>query len=314
MPELDRTPASRPKTPGATFLHSRRKDHEYRVLKASPTSNRCIFKNMEKDRSVQLCHVLPRAKANNDRFMETLEGRWAMEYWSLNLDSKSNAFFAGAHFHQLFDNGSLILLPSIEDLERLTEKFPDVGIPNYQDDEVFEYQIVPLTMTTKVVHRLTSPDAPLVKKNYETHVRPHFAVMHIGLRLDARPTLRNGLRERVSDQICELIDTIYTQYTLTETRKDKSRFRNYVPAEDDKYDDGHPEGDDGDDPKDKDYPERSGTSTRTMKTTYTLNWRKPGFIEPRTADDEIEDHLSKKSHVTTTRQVLIIDPLMGHKY
>ncbi|KAH6890707.1 hypothetical protein BKA70DRAFT_1441903 [Coprinopsis sp. MPI-PUGE-AT-0042] len=318
MPGIDKTPDWRTKTPGSSVLHNRRKDHEDRVRKASPTADRCIFENMDKDRSVQLCHVLPRSTTKDDGFMESLEINWDMEYWLLNLDTKSNAFFAGAHFHQMFDNGSLILLPSLTDLERLMEPFPSAGLPNYEEDEVFEYKLVPLTNSTKVIHRCTCPEDQLAAGSYTAHfhpfstlkiksqVRPHFVVMHIGLQVSASGSgeeLKKALEENVPSESVQLINLIHARYTTMATRPDKYRIDEFLQYDD--YDEAETQGSDGDDPKDRNYTGRSGGSTKTGKTNRTLAWRMGGMLLPKQPyraddnDDDVESRLSKKTRTST---------------
>ncbi|KAH6892775.1 hypothetical protein BKA70DRAFT_1233518 [Coprinopsis sp. MPI-PUGE-AT-0042] len=285
MPGLEKTPNWRTKTPGSSVLHNRKKDHEHRVKRASPTGDCCIFEHMPKKRSVQLCHVFPRYNANNNALMESLEVNWDMEYWSLNLDTKYNAFF---------------------DLEFLLEPFPHAGLPVYQENQIFQYQLVSLNDATMAIHRLIAVQPDSYKTHappfatlgeIASHVRPHFIVMQLGSQMDQRIGFRQALQEHIPASSLDLIESLYGLYTTPRVRADKSRVENYIACDD--YDVKEDHDNDGDDPRDKNYTGRSGASTKTGKTTQTVGWRQGGIIRPRElgGDADVDDRLSKKSRI-----------------
>ncbi|EED84975.1 predicted protein [Postia placenta Mad-698-R] len=111
-----------------------------RAVKASRNGGACIISGL-KDKSVQQCHVLPRA--TDARILTSLEWWWGIKKEGLNVDSSRNMAFRASSFseacryaraylhtvrgdlHILWDRGDILIAPMPDVVDAYVEKYKD---------------------------------------------------------------------------------------------------------------------------------------------------------------------------------------------
>ncbi|EED84925.1 predicted protein [Postia placenta Mad-698-R] len=142
-PSREGTPVNdTPKTPKRRV--SRKSDitngARRRAVKASRNGGACIISGL-KDKSVQQCHVLPRA--TDARILTSLEWWWGIKKEGLNVDSSRNMAFRASSFseacryaraylhtvrgdlHILWDRGDILIAPMPDVVDAYVEKYKD---------------------------------------------------------------------------------------------------------------------------------------------------------------------------------------------
>ncbi|KAF9803889.1 hypothetical protein IEO21_09539 [Rhodonia placenta] len=93
-----------------------------RAVKASRNGGACIISGL-KDKSVQQCHVLPRA--TDASILTSLEWWWGIKKEGLNVDSSRNMAFLRGDLHVLWDRGDILIAPMPDVVDKFMDKYKD---------------------------------------------------------------------------------------------------------------------------------------------------------------------------------------------
>ncbi|EED77977.1 predicted protein [Postia placenta Mad-698-R] len=93
-----------------------------RAVKASRNGGACIISGL-KDKSVQQCHVLPRA--THASILTSLEWWWGINKEGLNVDSSRNMVFLRGDLHVLWDRGDILIAPMPDVVNKFMDKYKD---------------------------------------------------------------------------------------------------------------------------------------------------------------------------------------------
>ncbi|EED81343.1 predicted protein, partial [Postia placenta Mad-698-R] len=118
-------------------------DARQRAVDKSPNKGACILSRLN-DRTVQFCHVLPRA--TDSSVLASLEWWWGLTK-TLNVDSHHNVAFLRGDLHVLWDRGDLLIAPMPDVVMRLLDKFTDSGRYNIwevlEEEKFYSYSALP---------------------------------------------------------------------------------------------------------------------------------------------------------------------------
>ncbi|EED84942.1 predicted protein [Postia placenta Mad-698-R] len=130
----------RPSREGTPVNDTPKTPKHRRAVKASRNGGACIISGL-KDKSVQQCHVLPRA--TDARILTSLEWWWGIKKEDLNVDSSRNMAFRASSFseacryaraylhtvrgdlHILWDRGDILIAPMPDVVDAYVEKYKD---------------------------------------------------------------------------------------------------------------------------------------------------------------------------------------------
>ncbi|EED77511.1 predicted protein [Postia placenta Mad-698-R] len=154
-PENQRSPSRRVRHKSAIT-----KDARQRAVDASQNEGACIISGM-KDKSVQQCHVLPRATKPD--VLTALEWWWDIE--ELSVDSRHNQVFRASSFreafryawahlhtvradlHALWDRGYIAIMPMPDVMKEYLAKWQDGGrhkvLEASDEAKIHEYCVIP---------------------------------------------------------------------------------------------------------------------------------------------------------------------------
>ncbi|KAF9805251.1 hypothetical protein IEO21_09120 [Rhodonia placenta] len=130
----------RPSREGTPVNDTPKTPKRRRAVKASRNGGACIISGL-KDKSVQQCHVLPRA--TDARILTSLEWWWGIKEEGLNVDSSRNMAFRASSFseacryvwaylhtvrgdlHVLWDRGDILIAPMPDVVNKFMDKYKD---------------------------------------------------------------------------------------------------------------------------------------------------------------------------------------------
>ncbi|EED84323.1 predicted protein [Postia placenta Mad-698-R] len=176
-PQNERTPSRRVRRKTAIT-----KDARQRAVDASQNEGACIISGM-KDKSVQQCHVLPRATKAD--VLTALEWWWDIE--ELSVDSRHNQVFLRADLHALWDRGYVAIIPMPDVTKEYLAKWQDGGrhkvLEASDEAKIHEYCVI------------SHPDLDnsLIREGFtygfdkvgtiRSHAKPHFMVLNAAMKL-----------------------------------------------------------------------------------------------------------------------------------
>ncbi|KAF9799829.1 hypothetical protein IEO21_10496 [Rhodonia placenta] len=118
-------------------------DARQRAVDKSPNKGACILSRLN-DRTVQFCHVLPRA--TDSSLLASLEWWWGLTK-KVNVDSHHNVAFLRGDLHVLWDRGDLLISPMPDVVMRLLDKFTESSRYNIwevlEEEKFHSYSVVP---------------------------------------------------------------------------------------------------------------------------------------------------------------------------
>jgi len=145
-----------------------------------------------------------------------LEWAWGLQPDHIRVDTHRNICFLRSDWHDLFDRGCWLLLPSqdiVEDLLAHSKEHRDRPIHEvYGDKKMFDYRLVPLTKNIDNIFRYNWPETVTTEQSFtasrpssgsvsvdtldftrhcypfrtlptlRSHVQPHFAIYNFGIK------------------------------------------------------------------------------------------------------------------------------------
>ncbi|OSX56008.1 hypothetical protein POSPLADRAFT_1101952, partial [Postia placenta MAD-698-R-SB12] len=201
-PENQRSPSRRVRHKSAIT-----KDARQRAVDASQNEGACIISGM-KDKSVQQCHVLPRATKPD--VLTALEWWWDIE--ELSVDSRHNQVFRASSFreafryawahlhtvradlHALWDRGYIAIMPMPDVMKEYLAKWQDGGrhkvLEASDEAKIHEYCVIP---HPDLVAGAPPPGNSPIREGFayrfdkvviiRSHAKPHFMVLNAAMKL-----------------------------------------------------------------------------------------------------------------------------------
>ncbi|ETW80160.1 hypothetical protein HETIRDRAFT_386615 [Heterobasidion irregulare TC 32-1] len=138
-------------------------------------------------------HMLHERQWINHPLLSHLEWSWGMKYDSMEVDTNENTLYLGQDWLELFESGDCTLMPSMEIMEKLWNRWFDVPLDLdsvssiedlYEGEDTFEYHVIPLHKDASFAGNPTGDVSsiypfytlpPIVSK-----LKPHFVACHAG--------------------------------------------------------------------------------------------------------------------------------------
>ncbi|EED80087.1 predicted protein [Postia placenta Mad-698-R] len=211
-PENQKTPTRTPEDQRTPSRRVRRKtaitkDARQRAVDASQNEGACIISGM-KDKSVQQCHVLPRATKPD--VLTALEWWWDIK--ELSVDSRHNQVFRASSFqeacryawaylhtvradlHALWDRGYIAIIPMPDVTKAYLAKWQDGGrhkvLEDSDENKIHEYCVIP---HPDLVAGAPPPGNSPIREGFayrfdkvgiiRSHAKPHFMVLNAAMKL-----------------------------------------------------------------------------------------------------------------------------------
>ncbi|EED85741.1 predicted protein [Postia placenta Mad-698-R] len=167
-----------------------KEDARQRAVKKSQNEGACIISGF-KDKSIQHCHVLPRA--TKPHVLTPLEWWWGIE-GGLNVDSSHNAAFLRADLHVLWDRGDIVVMPMPGVTKEYLRKWEDGGrhkvLEAIDENKIHEYWVTP--HPDLVAGARPPPDNSPIRQEFSyrfdkvgiirSHAKPHFMVLNAAMK------------------------------------------------------------------------------------------------------------------------------------
>lgn len=158
------------------------------------TSPKCqITGDSVLESSIHQYHMLHERQWINHPLLSHLEWSWGMKYDSMEVDTDENTLYLSQDWLKLFESGDCTLMPSMEIMEKLWERWFDVPLDIdsvssiedlYEGEDTFEYRVIPLHKDASYNENPTGIVSsaypfytlpPIVSK-----LKPHFVACHAG--------------------------------------------------------------------------------------------------------------------------------------
>ncbi|KAF9803639.1 hypothetical protein IEO21_09609 [Rhodonia placenta] len=176
-PENQRSPSRRVRRKTAIT-----KDARQRAVDASQNEGACIISGM-KDKSVQQCHVLPRATKSD--MLTALEWWWDIE--ELSVDSRHNQVFLRADLHALWDRGYIAIMPMPDVMKEYLAKWQDGGrhkvLEASDEAKIHEYCVISHPDLDNYAIREGFTYGFEKVGTIRSHAKPHFMALNAAMKL-----------------------------------------------------------------------------------------------------------------------------------
>ncbi|EED79458.1 predicted protein [Postia placenta Mad-698-R] len=194
-PEIQRSPSRRVRRKTAITRSSRQ-----RAIDASQNEGACIISGI-KDKSVQQCHVLPRATKPD--VLTALE--WWWDITELSVDSRHNQVFRASSFqdacryawtylhtvradlHALWDRGYIAIMPMPDVMKEYVAKWKDGGrhkvLEASDEAKIHEYCVIPHPDLDNYAIREGFTYGFDKVGIIRSHAKPHFMALNAAMKL-----------------------------------------------------------------------------------------------------------------------------------
>ncbi|THH09812.1 hypothetical protein EW146_g8576 [Bondarzewia mesenterica] len=148
-------------------------------------------------------HLLPWRHWTNHPRLSRLEWSWGLKYDTIELDGSQNTVFLRLDLWELFASGKLVLMPSLDIIEKLWTRWEKLDLQSefippideiYDGKDRFEYRLLPLVADIPAITCPSDDSGKIAAAVYSypfenmpvviSCVKPHFVVQAAGEILD----------------------------------------------------------------------------------------------------------------------------------